>query len=86
MGFMQGEKSVFSEEGVRPAKVITCRPTKAGTLLPLAQDRSQSPPSKTIYAIFLLGPRYPGPPTYDSSTPTLPPMTTYVDHPGLPLV
>ena len=37
-------------------------------------------------ATYLLEPRYPGPPTYDPSTPTLLPMTTRVDHPGLALV
>jgi hypothetical protein len=32
---------VFSEEGIWTAPVITCRPSKARTLFPLAQDRSQ---------------------------------------------
>ena len=47
-GFVQGEKPVLSEEGTGPAKVITCRASKARTFLPLAQDRSQSPPNETI--------------------------------------
>ena len=37
-------------------------------------------------AIYLLEPRYPGPPTYDPSIPLLQPMTTCVDHPSLTLV
>ncbi len=45
---MQGEKPVLSEEGVRPAMVITARPTEARTFRPLAQDRSQAPPNKTV--------------------------------------
>jgi hypothetical protein len=35
---------VFSEEGIGPAPVIACRPGKAWTFLPLAQERSQSSP------------------------------------------
>ena len=45
---MQGEKPVLSEVGVRPAMVITTRSTEARTFHPLAQDRSQSPPNKTV--------------------------------------
>ena len=45
---MQGEKPVLSEEGIRPAMVITTRSTEARTFFPLAQDRSQSPPNKTV--------------------------------------
>jgi len=49
IGFVQGEKPVRSEEGIRPATVITVRATEAGSLLPLAQDRSQPPPNKSVH-------------------------------------
>ena len=39
---------MFSEEGVRPTKVIACRSAKAGTLLPLTQDCSQPPPNESV--------------------------------------
>jgi hypothetical protein len=48
MGFMQGEKPVLSEEGVGPTQMIARRSTKARTLLPLAQDRSEPPTDKAI--------------------------------------
>ena len=64
-------------------------PLRHGSLQPVARPPTTSRahrPYRSDYAIYLLGPRYPGPPTYDQSTPMLLPMTTYVDHPGLPPV
>ena len=48
MGFVQGEKPMLSEEGIRPAPVITRSPPKTGTFLPLTQDCPQAPPHETV--------------------------------------
>ncbi len=39
---------MLSEEGIRPAPMIACRPTKSRTFLPLAQDRSQPSPHESV--------------------------------------
>jgi hypothetical protein len=48
IGFLQGEKPVLSEEGIRPAPMIAFRPTKAWTFFPLTQERSQSTPHESV--------------------------------------
>ena len=48
IGFLQGEKPVLSEEGIRPAPMIALCPTKSRTFLPLTQDRSQPAPHEAV--------------------------------------
>ena len=45
---MQGEKPVFSEEGIGPSQMVADCATKARTFFPLAQDRSQPPADEAI--------------------------------------